>query len=88
MMMKTASYFTISSKSSGESHSNQVYPKPSNSVKIRFSAVQEPKDVKIGSVKVLVPSDSAENECLGSGAIDDMAEEITRAVESAKQKVV
>ena len=66
----------------------EIYPKPSNTVKIRFSATQEPKDVRIRSLKVLVPSDSVENECLGSNKVDDMTEEISRAVESAEKKVV
>ena len=65
-----------------------IYPKPSNTVKIRFSATQEPKDVRIRSLKVLVPSDAVENECLGSNKVDDMTEEISRAVESAEKKVV
>lgn len=65
-----------------------VYPAPSVSVKIRFSNVQEPKDVKIGSVKVLVPFDSVEAQSLGNRDIEGMSQEIVRAVASAKGKVV
>ena len=65
-----------------------VYPSPSVSAKIRYSGVKEPKDVKIGSLKVLVPFDSVEAQYLGSRSMDAMSQEISRAVESAKEKVV
>lgn len=65
-----------------------VYPPPSVSAKIRYSGVKEPKDVKIGSLKVLVPSDSVEAQSFGNRDMDSMSLEIARAVKSAKEKVV